>query len=192
VMEGKAALFKRFGDVDAIPICLGTQNADEIVRTVQLLAPSFGGINLEDICAPRCFEVEDRLRALLDIPVFHDDQHGTAIVVAAALTNALRVVGKELPELRLVLSGVGAAGSAIARLLLSMGAQRITLVDRAGIVRPCHMEDPLRKALAERLKALETRFVIEPGIRFQGLVGEQATMFLFDPCGNALEFKAFR
>ncbi|MEG2204603.1 MAG: NADP-dependent malic enzyme, partial [Oscillospiraceae bacterium] len=151
VMEGKAALFKRFGDVDAIPICLGTQNADEIVRTVQLLAPSFGGINLEDICAPRCFEVEDRLRALLDIPVFHDDQHGTAIVVAAALTNALRVVGKELPELRLVLSGVGAAGSAIARLLLSMGAQRITLVDRAGIVRPCHMEDPLRKALAERL-----------------------------------------
>ncbi|WP_349816959.1 NAD-dependent malic enzyme [Frankia sp. Cppng1_Ct_nod] len=122
VMEGKAALFKRFADIDAWPICLATQDVDEIVRTVTLLAPVFGGINLEDIAAPRCFEIERRLRELLDIPVFHDDQHGTAIVVLAALTNALRVVGKSLESVRIVTSGAGAAGTAVLRLLLRAGA----------------------------------------------------------------------
>jgi malate dehydrogenase (oxaloacetate-decarboxylating) len=119
VMEGKAALFKRFADIDAWPICLDSQDTDEIVRTVQLIAPGFGGINLEDISAPRCFEVERRLRGLLDIPVFHDDQHGTAIVVMAALTNALRVVGKKLPEVRIAMAGAGAAGTAVLKLLLA-------------------------------------------------------------------------
>ena len=136
VMEGKAALFKRFADIDAWPICLDTQDVDEIVRTVQLIAPGFGGINLEDIAAPRCFEVERRLRDLLDIPVFHDDQHGTAIVVLAALTNALRVVGKQLEQVRIVLSGAGAAGSAIARLLLASGARRLVVCDIGGVVHP--------------------------------------------------------
>jgi len=134
VMEGKAALFKRFADIDAWPIALDTQDVDEIVRTVQLIAPVFGGINLEDIAAPRCFEVERRLRELLDIPVFHDDQHGTAIVVLAALTNALRVVGKTLPHVRIVLSGAGAAGSAIGRLLLTAGARDLVLTDIGGVV----------------------------------------------------------
>src|SRR6195952_5291699 len=119
VMEGKAALFKRFAGVDAWPVCLDTQDVDEIVRTVQIIAPTYGGINLEDISAPRCFEVEARLRELLDIPVFHDDQHGTAVVVLAALTNALRVVDKKLEDLRIVVSGVGAAGHAIIRLLMA-------------------------------------------------------------------------
>ena len=136
VMEGKAALFKRFADIDAWPICLDTQDVDEIVRTVQLIAPGFGGINLEDIAAPRCFEVERRLRDLLDIPVFHDDQHGTAIVVLAALTNALRVVAKQLEQVRIVLSGAGAAGSAIARLLLASGARRLVVCDIGGVVHP--------------------------------------------------------
>src|SRR5947208_6496306 len=121
VMEGKAALFKRFADIDAWPICLDTQDVDEIVRTVQLIAPVFGGINLEDIAAPRCFEVERRLRELLDIPVFHDDQHGTAIVVLAALTNALRVVSKKLASVRIVMAGAGAAGTAVLKLLLASG-----------------------------------------------------------------------
>ena len=150
VMEGKAALFKRFADIDAWPICLDTQDVDEIVRTVQLLAPVFGGINLEDIAAPRCFEVERRLRDLLDIPVFHDDQHGTAIVVLAALTNALRVVGKELAHVRVVLSGAGAAGSAIARLLLTAGARDIVVCDIDGVVHAGREDlDPNRRWLAE-------------------------------------------
>ena len=122
VMEGKAALFKKFGGVDAWPVCLDTQDSEEIIRTVKAIAPSYGGINLEDIAAPRCFEIERRLREELDIPVFHDDQHGTAVVVLAALKNALRVVGKPLPGTRIVVSGVGAAGSAIIRLLLADGA----------------------------------------------------------------------
>jgi malate dehydrogenase (oxaloacetate-decarboxylating) len=134
VMEGKAALFKRFGDIDAWPICLDTQDVDEIVRTVQLLAPVFGGINLEDIAAPRCFEVERRLRELLDIPVFHDDQHGTAIVVLAALRNALRVVGKRLEDVRIVQSGAGAAGTAVLKLLLTAGARHAVVCDIAGVV----------------------------------------------------------
>ncbi|MGA1669541.1 MAG: NAD-dependent malic enzyme [Candidatus Nanopelagicaceae bacterium] len=134
VMEGKAALFKRFADVDAWPVCLDTQDTDEIVRTVQLIAPVYGGINLEDISAPRCFEIEARLRELLDIPVFHDDQHGTAVVVLAALRNALKLVSKELPDCKIVLNGAGAAGTAIARLLILAGAKNIIGFDSAGVI----------------------------------------------------------
>jgi malate dehydrogenase (oxaloacetate-decarboxylating) len=134
VMEGKAALFKRFADVDAWPVCLDTQDVDEIVRTVQLIAPVYGGINLEDISAPRCFEIEARLRELLDIPVFHDDQHGTAVVVLAALRNALKLVKKELVNCKIVLNGAGAAGTAIARLLVLAGAKNIIGFDSAGVI----------------------------------------------------------
>ncbi len=134
VMEGKAALFKRFAGIDAWPLCLDTQDTDEIVRTVAAIAPGFGGINLEDISAPRCFEVEHRLREILDIPVFHDDQHGTAIAVLAALTNALRVVGKELPGVRITMAGAGAAGTAVLKLLLNAGAQDVIVVDDRGAV----------------------------------------------------------
>jgi malate dehydrogenase (oxaloacetate-decarboxylating) len=134
VMEGKAALFKRFAGIDAWPVCLDTQDTDEIVRTVQIIAPAFGGINLEDIGAPRCFEVEQRLRDLLDIPVFHDDQHGTAIVVLAALTNALRVVGKKLGSVRIAMAGAGAAGTAVLKLLLASGAGDIVVCDDRGAV----------------------------------------------------------
>jgi Malic enzyme len=136
VMEGKAALFKRFADIDAWPICLDTQDTDEIVRVVQAIAPGFGGINLEDISAPRCFEIEARLRSSLDIPVFHDDQHGTAIVVLAALTNALRCVSKALPSARIVVAGGGAAGTAIVTLLLAAGAAHVLVWDREGILAP--------------------------------------------------------
>jgi malate dehydrogenase (oxaloacetate-decarboxylating) len=135
VMEGKAALFKRFAGIDAWPICLDTQDTDEIVRTVQAIAPGWGGINLEDISAPRCFEVERRLRDLLDIPVFHDDQHGTAIVVLAALTNALRVVGKQMSTIKIVIAGAGAAGTAVLRLLLLSGAKDVVVFDDKGAVR---------------------------------------------------------
>ncbi|MEY3325227.1 MAG: hypothetical protein RL694_114 [Actinomycetota bacterium] len=134
VMEGKAALFKRFADVDAWPVCLDTQDVDEIVRTVQLIAPVYGGINLEDISAPRCFEVEARLRELLDIPVFHDDQHGTAVVVLAALRNALKLVKKDLGKTKIILSGAGAAGTAIARLLVLAGATNIIGFDDKGVI----------------------------------------------------------
>ena len=148
VMEGKAALFKRFADIDAWPICLDTQDTDEIVRTVQAIAPGFGGINLEDISAPRCFEVERRLRELLDIPVFHDDQHGTAIVVTAALTNALRGVGKKLAEVRITMAGAGAAGTAVLKLLLGAGATpaNIIVADDKGAVHEGRqgMDDSLR------------------------------------------------
>src|SRR3984957_11711683 len=134
VMEGKAALFKRFANIDAWPICLDTQDTDQIVATVAAIAPGFGGINLEDISAPRCFEVERRLRAMLDIPVFHDDQHGTAIVVLAALTNALRVVGKELPDVKIVMVGAGLAGTAVLKLLLTAGATNVISCDVDGAV----------------------------------------------------------
>ena len=146
VMEGKAALFKRFADVDAWPVCLDTQDVEEIVRTVQIIAPVYGGINLEDISAPRCFEIEARLRDLLDIPVFHDDQHGTAIVVLAALTNALKLVKKDLKSTKIVLSGVGAAGTAVARLLVAKGAKNIIGFDKDGLVfEDKGAEDPMRK-----------------------------------------------
>ena len=134
VMEGKAALFKRFADVDAWPVCLDTQDVDEIVRTVQLIAPVYGGINLEDISAPRCFEVEARLRELLDIPVFHDDQHGTSIVVLAALRNSLKLVKKDLSQVKIIMSGAGAAGTAIARLLTKSGATNIIAFDKDGVI----------------------------------------------------------
>jgi malate dehydrogenase (oxaloacetate-decarboxylating) len=133
-MEGKALLFKRFADIDAWPVCLATQDVDEIVRIVQCIAPVYGGINLEDISAPRCFEIERRLRDLLDIPVFHDDQHGTAIVVFAALLNALRVVGKEMKDVRVVVLGVGAAGVAISKLLMKEGVGDVIGVNRGGII----------------------------------------------------------
>ncbi|SDS88634.1 malate dehydrogenase (oxaloacetate-decarboxylating) [Friedmanniella luteola] len=134
VMEGKAALFKRFGDIDAWPLCLDTQDVDEIVAVVKAVAPGFAGINLEDISAPRCFEVEARLREQLDIPVFHDDQHGTAIVVLAALYNALRVVEKGIADVRIVMSGAGAAGTAIIKLLLAAGVRHIVVSDIEGVV----------------------------------------------------------
>jgi malate dehydrogenase (oxaloacetate-decarboxylating) len=134
VMEGKAALFKRFADIDAFPICLDTQDVEEIVATVRHIAPVFAGINLEDISAPRCFEIERRLRAALDIPVFHDDQHGTAIVTLAALVNALTVVGKRIEDVRIVQSGAGAAGSAILRLLLLSGARDVVVCNRGGAI----------------------------------------------------------
>jgi malate dehydrogenase (oxaloacetate-decarboxylating) len=135
-MEGKAVLFKRFADIDAWPICLDTQDVDEIVRTVELIAPGFGGINLEDIAAPRCFEIEARLRQKLDIPVFHDDQHGTAIVALAALRNSLRVVDKRLPDVKVVVAGGGAAGTAIVHLLLRAGVGSVLVWDREGILSP--------------------------------------------------------
>ncbi len=151
VMEGKAALFKRFANIDAWPICLDTQDSDEIVRIVKGISPGFGGINLEDISAPRCFEIERRLRAELDIPVFHDDQHGTAIVVLAALTNALRCVAKLLGSARIVVSGGGAAGTAIVELLLAAGARHVLVYDREGILSPTDDRlDSAKKALAQK------------------------------------------
>ena len=134
VMEGKCVLFKEFGGVDAFPICLDTQDPDEIVETVKRIAPVFGGINLEDIKAPRCFEVEDRLKAELDIPVFHDDQHGTAVIVTAGLMNACKVVGKKFEDLTVVINGIGAAGTAIAKMILNFGVKEMFLVDRSGIL----------------------------------------------------------
>jgi malate dehydrogenase (oxaloacetate-decarboxylating) len=145
VMEGKAALFKRFADVDAWPVCLDTQDVDEIVRTVQLIAPVYGGINLEDISAPRCFEIEARLRQLLDIPVFHDDQHGTAIVVLAALKNSLKLVKKDISTVKIVMSGAGAAGTAVARLLVKSGAKNIIAFDKDGVINSsCDRNDEMR------------------------------------------------
>ncbi len=134
VMEGKCALFKKFADVDAFPICIRSKDVDEIVRTVNLIAGSFGGINLEDISAPRCFEIEKRLKETCDIPVFHDDQHGTAIVVASALINALRLVKKEIGSVKVVINGAGSAGIAIGRHLMNLGVQHLMMVDRFGII----------------------------------------------------------
>lgn len=134
VMEGKAVLFKEFGGVNAVPICLDTQDTEEIIKAVTYLAPAYGGINLEDISAPRCFEIEERLKEILDIPVFHDDQHGTAIVVLAGIINALKVVGKKKEDCRVVVNGAGSAGVAITRLLLTYGFPYITMCDKVGIV----------------------------------------------------------
>ena len=134
VMEGKAVLFKEFGGVNAVPICLDTQDTEEIIRTVTYLAPGFGGINLEDISAPRCFEIERRLKEILDIPVFHDDQHGTAIVVLAGIINALKVVGKKKEHCQVVVNGAGSAGVAITKLLLTYGFSHILMCDKAGIL----------------------------------------------------------
>lgn len=136
VMEGKCVLFKEFGNVNAVPICLDTQDTEEIIRTVKNLAPAFGGINLEDIAAPRCFEIEKRLNEILDIPVFHDDQHGTAIVVLAGIINGLRVTGKKKEECKVVVNGAGSAGVAITKLLLTYGFPNVTMCDRLGIIGP--------------------------------------------------------
>ncbi len=149
VMEGKAVLFKQFGGVDAVPICLATTDTDEIIETVVRLAPSFGGINLEDISAPRCFEIEARLKELLDIPVFHDDQHGTAVVALAALTNALKLTGRNAESTRVVISGAGAAGVAVARILLEAGIKDLAVTDRKGVLNSERGDlTPVKRALA--------------------------------------------
>ena len=151
VMEGKSILFKEFAGIDAFPICLDTKDTDEIVETVKRLAPTFGGINLEDISAPRCFEIERRLKEELDIPVFHDDQHGTAIVVSAGLTNALKYVGKEFSEAKVVINGAGSAGISICKLLLELGVGDIVLVDRNGILAVGEeWMNPAQKEMAEK------------------------------------------
>ena len=134
VMEGKCALFKKFADVDAFPLCIKSKDVDEIVRTIYLLSGSFGGINLEDIAAPRCFEIEKKLKELCDIPIFHDDQHGTAVVVLAGVLNALRVVNKKIDDVKIVVNGLGAAGTAISKMLIAAGAKNMVLVDRRGII----------------------------------------------------------
>ena len=134
VMEGKCALFKKFADVDAFPLCIKSKDVDEIVRTIYLLSGSFGGINLEDIAAPRCFEIEKKLKECCDIPIFHDDQHGTAVVVLAGVLNALRVVKKNIKEVKIVVNGLGAAGTAISKMLIAAGAENMVLVDRRGII----------------------------------------------------------
>lgn len=150
VMEGKSILFKEFANVDAFPICLDTKDVDEIVETVKRIAPCFGGINLEDISAPRCFEVEARLKKELDIPVFHDDQHGTAIVVCAGLSNALKVVGKKMEDIRVVINGAGSAGISICKLILQFGVGDVVLVDRQGALCPGEeWMNPAQKAMAE-------------------------------------------
>ena len=134
VMEGKCALFKKFADVDAFPLCIKSKDVDEIVKTIYLLSGSFGGINLEDIAAPRCFEIEKKLKEICDIPIFHDDQHGTAVVVLAGVLNALRVVGKKITEVKIVVNGLGAAGTAISKMLIAAGAKNMVLVDKRGII----------------------------------------------------------
>ena len=152
VMEGKCVLFKKFGNVDAFPLCLGTQDVDKIVETVKLVSPTLGGINLEDISAPRCFEIEKRLKKEIDIPVFHDDQHGTAIVVAAAMINALKVVKKTLKDIKIVVNGAGAAGMAITNLLMNMGAGDVILCDSKGAIYQGRAEgmNPYKEEIAQR------------------------------------------
>ena len=150
VMEGKCVLFKAFGDVDAIPLCVRTKDVEEIVKTVSLLAGSFGGMNLEDISAPRCFEIEKRLKEVCDIPIFHDDQHGTAVVTLAGLINALKLTGKKIEEVKIVTSGAGAAGIAIIKLLLSMGAKHVIMTDREGaIYKGRENLNPIKMEMAE-------------------------------------------
>ena len=150
VMEGKAVLFKHFGDVDAYPICIDSQDKEEIIKTVKLIAPGFGGINLEDIKAPECFEIEERLDKELDIPVFHDDQHGTAIVTLAALINALKVVKKKINEVKILVNGAGAAGIAVTKLLLAYGAKNIILIDSVGTIYPGREGlNPFKKDIAQ-------------------------------------------
>ena len=166
VMEGKAALFKRFANIDAWPICLASQDTDEIVKAVEMIAPGFGGINLEDIAAPRCFEIEARLRASLDIPVFHDDQHGTAIVVLAALTNALRCVKKEIADAKVVVAGGGAAGSAIVALLMAGGVRDVVVWDREGLLSADDDSLPPAKAeLAGRTNPRRLRGGLRDGLQ---------------------------
>ncbi len=199
VMEGKCALFKSFADVDAFPLCIKTQDVDELVRTIYLLSGSFGGINLEDISAPRCFEVERKLKEICDIPVFHDDQHGTAIVVAAALLNALRVVKKEIGKAKIVINGAGSAGCAIGRHLLSMGACDVTMVDRFGVIErsmenlnSAHREiaavtNPraIRGTLADAMKDADVFIgVSAPGVVSEDMVRSMAKDAIVFPMAN--------
>ena len=181
VMEGKALLFKAFADIDAMPICLDTQDTAEIVRTVQLIAPGFGGINLEDIAAPRCFEIERRLKGLLDIPVFHDDQHGTAVVVLSGLVNALKFVGKDIHNVKVVVNGAGSAGIAVAKLLLSAGVQHMLLCDRSGILAPGdQVNNPAQEEMAILTNAESVR-----GDLSAALVG--ADVFIGVSAGNIVD-----
>ena len=173
VMEGKCVLFKAFGGVDALPLCLKTKDVDEIVNTVYLLSGSFGGINLEDISAPRCFEVEQRLKEKCDIPVFHDDQHGTAVIVLAGLTNALKVVGKKAEDVKVVINGAGAAGMSVCRLLLSAGFKDVTLCDITGIICEGHT-DGMNPYIVEMSK--KTNRALKRGKLADALVG--ADVFL--------------
>ena len=199
VMEGKCALFKEFADVDAFPICLKTKDPDEIVRTIYLISGSFGGINLEDISAPRCFEIEKRLKEICDIPVFHDDQHGTAIVVAAALINALKVVGKEIQNVRVVINGAGSAGIAIGKHLLNLGVKHLTMVDRFGIL--CRNDSTLNDAhkemaamtneecktgsLADAIKGADVFVgVSAPGVVSEEMVKSMAAKAIVFPMAN--------
>ena len=199
VMEGKCALFKTFADVDAFPLCIKTKDVDELVRTIYLLSGSFGGINLEDIAAPRCFEVERRLAEICDIPVFHDDQHGTAIVVAAALMNALKVVGKRLSDVRCVINGAGSAGIAIGRHLMNFGLAHLTMVDRAGILaadetwmNPAQAEmaqvtnrEGLRGTLADAMRGADVFIgVSAPGVVSPEMVASMAKDAVVFPMAN--------
>ncbi len=199
VMEGKCALFKEFANVDAFPLCIKSHDVDEIVRTVYLLSGSFGGINLEDISAPRCFEIEARLKEICDIPVFHDDQHGTAIVVAAALINALKIVGKELSTIRVVINGAGSAGCAIGKHLLNLGVKNLTMVDRFGIIsrdldglNDAHREIAhvtnhacLHGTLADAMKDADVFIgVSAPGIVSEEMVASMATDAIVFPMAN--------
>jgi len=200
VMEGKCVLFKSFGGVDAIPLCIRSKDVDEIVKTVALLAGSFGGVNLEDISAPRCFEIERRLKEVCDIPIFHDDQHGTAVITLAGLTNALKVVRKELGRVRIVISGAGAAAMAIARLLLSAGARDVTLCDRTGAIyagRPTGMNPAkgeiaaltnpggCKGSLADALKGADVFIgVSAPGLVTKEMVQSMAPGAVVFACAN--------
>ena len=201
VMEGKCVLFKAFGGVNAVPLCIRSKDVDEIVNTVALLAGSFGGVNLEDISAPRCFEIERKLKERCDIPIFHDDQHGTAIIVAAALANALKLVGKKLEDVKLVMSGAGAAGTAIFKLLWSMGLRRAILCDIRGIVcpgRPDLAADPAlaelanmtrpqiaEGGLAEAIKGADVFIgVSAPGLVSQDMVRSMAEKPILFPMAN--------
>ncbi len=199
VMEGKCALFKTFADVDAFPICIRSKDVDEIVRTVYLISGSFGGINLEDISAPRCFEIEQKLKEICDIPIFHDDQHGTAIVVAAALINALKVVHKQIDEVRVVINGAGSAGCAIGKHLLNIGVKDLTMVDRFGILcrgdstlGPAHAEmaeltnkQGMRGTLADAMRGADVFIgVSAPGIVSEDMVRSMAKDPIVFPMAN--------
>ncbi|MBP3370581.1 MAG: NADP-dependent malic enzyme [Clostridia bacterium] len=199
VMEGKCALFKAFADVDAFPICIRSKDVDEIVRTIELISGSFGGINLEDISAPRCFEIERRLKEVCDIPVFHDDQHGTAIVVAAAMINALKIVKKDIGEVRVVINGAGAAGCAIGKHLLNIGVRDLIMVDRLGIIsrddhtlNAAHREiamltnsSLMRGTLADAIRGADVFIgVSAPGIVSEEMIASMASDAIVFPMAN--------
>ena len=199
VMEGKCVLFKEFADVDAFPICIRSKDTDEIVRTVYLISGGFGGINLEDIAAPRCFEIEKKLKEICDIPVFHDDQHGTAIVVAAALLNALRLVKKDIGEIKCVINGAGSAGIAIAKHILNLGVKNLTMVDRFGIIcegmeglNPAHEEisrvtnrDKITGSLADAMKGADVFIgVSAPGVVNEEMIASMADAPIVFPMAN--------